>query len=85
MVDNCKVNACDPSQVKVSGLRAGMPGSLHKFHSKFLPTQVYNVVDNCTVDVCNPSQVKVSGLRAGMPGSQDMFIVSSYQHRYITW
>ena len=70
VVDNCKVDVCDPSQVKVSGLRAGMPGSQHKFHSKFLPTQAYNVVHNCKVNICDPSQVKDSGLRAGMPVSQ---------------
>ena len=34
-VDSCKVNVCDPSQVKVTGLKAGMSGNAHRFHSKF--------------------------------------------------
>ena len=35
IVDNCKVDVCDPSQVKVSGLRPGMPGSQHKFNGNY--------------------------------------------------
>jgi len=31
MVDNCTVNVCDPSQVKVSGLKGGMTNSTHRF------------------------------------------------------
>ncbi|XP_060565823.1 filamin-A-like isoform X3 [Ruditapes philippinarum] len=31
LVDNCNIDVCDPSQVKVSGLRAGMAGNPHKF------------------------------------------------------
>ncbi|XP_053403623.1 filamin-C-like isoform X4 [Mercenaria mercenaria] len=31
MVDSCTVDVCDPSQVKVTGLRAGMAGNPHKF------------------------------------------------------
>ena len=34
IVDNCNIEVCDPSQVKVSGLRAGMAGNPHKFSSK---------------------------------------------------
>ncbi|WAR27609.1 FLuncharacterized [Mya arenaria] len=32
IVDSCKVNVCDPSQVKVTGLKAGMTATPHRFN-----------------------------------------------------
>ena len=46
IVDSCRVDVCDPSQVKVSGLKAGMAGNTHKFmgmlHFIFLHMYISN-------------------------------------------
>ena len=56
LVDNCKVDVCDPSQVRVSGLRAGMPGTQHKFHSK-------SIVAYCNEDMTKCKHYFISHIR----------------------